>query len=113
MSYAMGTGASADTDAVTFIQSATYTVTETSDAVETDKGTCSLTLDVTSVSGGTLDVTIETSMDNSTWRSAGTAFTQASGATAQRLTFLCDRFVRAVGTIVTGPAVFSVSGEFR
>ncbi len=113
MSYQMSRGPIADTEAVTLIPSATYTSTETGDSFETDRGVACLDLSVTSVTAGTLDVTIETSADNSTWRSAGTAFTQASGATSQRLTFLCDRYVRAVGTIVTGPAVFSVSGEFR
>ena len=112
MGYQMGTGVFADTDAVTLIASAAYTVTTTGTGYETDRGTCSLTLDVTACTG-TLDVTIETSVDNATWRSAGTAFTQATGVTSARRSFTCDRFVRAVGTIVTGPATFSVSGEFR
>lgn len=112
MGYAKGNGDWADTDAVTFFALAAVASTATSAAVETDRGTCSLDLVVTSGTG-TLDVTIETSADNSTWRSAGTAFTQATGATTARRSYTCDRFVRSVATIGTGPFTFSVIGEFR
>lgn len=112
MGYNRTDGSWADTDAVTFFDLASVAGTTVADVVETDRGVACLDLVVTSGTG-TLDVTIDTSADNSTWRTAGTAFTQATGATTQRLTFLCDRYVRCTATIGTGPFTFSVSGEFR
>lgn len=55
----------------------------------------SLTLDVTAVSDSdSLDVTIETTDDDTNWYSVGT-FTQATAATTERKTFTVGRKVRA------------------
>lgn len=59
---------------------------------------------------GTLDVTIQDSTDGSTWVDLGT-FTQLSGAGFERLdiTGTVERYLRAVWTIGTGPATFTVA----
>lgn len=60
-----------------------------------DRACVRLVLDVTAVSSGeTLDVTVETSSDGSTWYSAGT-FTQVTGTGTERKAFPIDRYVRA------------------
>lgn len=60
-----------------------------------DKAVARLVLDVTAVSSGeTVDVTVETSSDGSTWYSAGT-FTQVTGTGTERKTFAIDRYLRA------------------
>jgi hypothetical protein len=106
---------------VTLFASAARTATANGTAVALgDLGTLRLFLDVTAASGTTptLDVTVETSYDGSTgWRAisaSGSAFTQATGVTSQRRSFVgCDRYVRAVATIGgTSPSfTFSLSGE--
>lgn len=64
------------------------------------KGLLRLTLTV-SEAGSHLDVTIQTSADNATWRTAqgglnGTGlFTHVTGTGSEKLCFLVDRFVRA------------------
>lgn len=85
---------------------------------ETDRGVARLTLDVTAQSGDgsqTLDVTVETSEDDATWRTVGT-FTQVGAATpSERLCFAgLDRFVRVSWTVggTGSPAyTFSAFGE--
>lgn len=76
--------------------------------------TLALVLAVTAASGDTptLDVTVQTSRDGSTWYTAG-AFTQATGTGTQRKTFVLDRYVRVVWTIggTTPSFTFSASGE--
>lgn len=94
----------------------TLTANKTGEAVPTgDRGIARLTLDITAASGTTptLDVTIETSEDKTTWTSVGT-FTQATAAGKQRKVFVgLDRYVRAVETVGgTGPSFTrTISGE--
>lgn len=74
-----------------------------------------LYLNVTAATGTlpTLDVTVETSNDNSAWSVVGTAFTQATGATTQRKSFSgLDRYVRitwVIGGTATPTFTFSVT----
>ncbi len=66
-----------------------------------DKGTLRLLLSVTAADGTnpTLDITLQTSKDGSTWRTLGT-FTQATGTTTERKSCSgCDRCVRANATL--------------
>ena len=79
-----------------------------------DKGVARLRLNVTAASGTTptLNVTIQTSHDGTTWRSAGT-FTQATAVSEQRATFNIDRFVRPTWAIggTTPSFNFTITGE--
>lgn len=65
-----------------------------------DCGVLRATLTCTAVSGTspTLDTVVQTSPDGSTWYSAG-AFTQVTGAGAERKCFAVDRWVRFSHTI--------------
>lgn len=76
--------------------------------------TLSLSLVVSAASGTTptLDVTVQTSRNGSTWYSAG-AFAQVTAAGTQRKTFALDRYVRLQWTIggTTPSFTFSASGE--
>jgi hypothetical protein len=98
---------------VTLLASASRTASANGAAVAIgDLGTLRLLLDVTVDNGTTLDVTIETSYDGSTaWRSLG-AFAQVSGVGSERKSFPgCDRYARAVSTIVGTAWTYSVTGE--
>jgi hypothetical protein len=93
--------------------SASRAATGTGDVYEMGDMSClRLELDVTVITG-TLDVLVQTSHNGvDDWRTVGTAFTQATGVTSQRLALAgTDRYVRVSYTIVTGPATFSVTGE--
>jgi hypothetical protein len=87
-------------------------------SVETDRGVARLTLDVTNHSGDgtqTLDVDVETSEDDATWRTVD-SFTQVGNSTgSERLAFAgLDRFVRVSWTIGGSGSpsfTFSVAGE--
>lgn len=77
----------------------------------TGPGVVALTLDVTAeVAGTSLDVTVETSADGVTWRSAGT-FAQLAGVGSERKTFMVDNYVRAAWAIVGTSFTFSIAGD--
>lgn len=110
--YTMANGAYADVMQLSFFDLAARSVDATSESVECgERATARLTFTTTAVSG-TLDVTVQTSADNVTFRSAGT-FTQATGVTSERKCFAgLDRFVRVFADLSGGgSATFSVSGE--
>lgn len=103
-------------EAVAFFDAVTKTASADGDTfdVGSKSGSC-LTLSVTAASGTTptLDITVSTSEDNSTWRTLGT-FTQATGTTSERKSFgKPDRYMRAVATLggTTPSFTFSVSGD--
>lgn len=85
---------------------------------ETDRGVARLTLDVVSSDGDgteTLDVDVETSEDEGSWRTVGSFSTAGSGASSERLCFAgLDRFVRVSYTLggTVNSFTFSVAGEF-
>lgn len=116
MGYFQQNGGYADTKSTSLHASAARTATGASAAIEVgDRGVLRLLLDVTAASGTTptLDVTVQTSYDGTTWRSLGT-FTQATGVTSERKSFSgCDRFARVSYTIggTTPSFTFAVSGE--
>jgi len=115
MGYTTGSGRYANTVELN-LMSGTSTASANGTAVELgDRGTARLTLAVTAGSGTTptLDITIETSADGTTWRTAGT-FTQATGVTSERKSFSgIDKFIRARSTIAgTTPSfTFSIIGD--
>lgn len=116
MGYRMQDGSWADTEAVTLLGSSTQTASTNSTGIELgDRAMWRGTLDVTAASGTTptLDVTLQTSADNSTWRTLGT-FTQKTTTGSERKSFAgCDRYVRATSVIAgTTPSfTFSIAGE--
>lgn len=116
MGYRKQNGRWADTLDMTVLTSGTRTTTGSGVVVETgDRGTLRLTLTVTAASGTspTLDVSIETSHDGTTWRSLG-AFAQKTTVVTERKSFTgADRFVRATYTIggTTPSLTFAVTGE--
>jgi hypothetical protein len=115
MGYTTASGRWANTEDLPLAPSAARTTTANGAAIEVgDKGVARLALDVTARTGTTptLDVTIQTSFDGVTWRTAGT-FTQATAVGTQRASFNIDRFVRATWTIggTTPNFTFSVTGE--
>jgi hypothetical protein len=116
MGYNKADGQYADTKDVTLQASVTKTATYTGSAVEVgDRGVGRFLLTVSAASGTTptLDVLIQTSYDNSTWRSVA-SFTQATSTTTERLSFSgLDRYVRAKATIggTTPSFTYSVAGE--
>lgn len=118
MGYKTASGRWADTVDATLAASAARTATANGSSFELgDRGVICLKLDVTAASGTspTLDVSIETSEDGTTWRSLG-AFAQKTAAGAERKSFAgCDRFVRPVFTIggTTPSFTFSVAGEAK
>lgn len=111
--YTTRSGRHGDIKTVVLVGAQAYAATFNGAGVETaDRGTLCLNLDVTAITG-TLDVAIQTSKDGVTWRAVAT-FAQASGVTSERKSFVgIDRFVRAVCTIGTGPATFSVKGDAK
>ena len=115
MGYSTKSGRWANTQALVLAASAARTATGNGSAVEIgDKAVARLLLDVTARTGTTptLDVTIQTSYDGTTWRNAGT-FTQATAVGQQRGSFMLDRYVRAAWTIggTTPNFTFSIAGE--
>lgn len=116
MGYEKANGEWADTEDVELASSAARTATGDGSSVEVgDRGVVRLLLDVTAASGTspTLDVTVETSFDGTTWRQAGT-FTQQTAVGTERKSFSgLDRFVRVTWTIggTTPSFTFEVSGE--
>lgn len=106
----------ADTLDVAIESASAKTITGVSAGVEiADRGVARLLLNVTAASGTTptLNVTMQTSSDNATWRSLGT-FAQKTAAGSERLSFNgLDKFVRASWVIAgTTPSfTFSISGD--
>jgi hypothetical protein len=98
------------------IASAAISATGTTDQFYLgDCGTFRCTLTCTAVSGTspTLDTVVQTSADGSTWYSAG-AFTQVTGAGAERKCFAVDRWVRfshTIGGSSTPTVTASIDGE--
>lgn len=108
-----------DVDDIELHPSGQETTSGSGDSVEVDRGVARLTLDVTAVGADadeTLDVSVETSEDDATWREVGTftQHTQPDGVASERLTFAgLDRFVRVSWTVggTTPEFTFEVSGE--
>lgn len=113
--YTMGDGRYADVEPITPAASAARTTTGNGSGIELgDRRVARLKLDVTAASGTspTLDVTIQTSRDGSTWYTSGT-FAQKTGVSNESKVFAVDRFVRASWTIggTTPSFTFSIIGE--
>jgi hypothetical protein len=107
----------ADTEDVTLHASAARTASGSGTGVELgDRSGIRLDLAVTAASGTkpSLQVDLETSSDNATWRPVG-GFTALASTGTQRMSLGgLDRFVRAVWTISGSGSpsfTFSVSGE--
>lgn len=105
-----------DERAVTLSASAAHTATFQSTGVRLgDRGVVRLTLATTAKAGTlpTLDVAVETSADNATWRSLG-SFAQQTDVASERKSFAgCDEYVRINATIggSAGQSLtFSVAG---
>lgn len=114
MGYNMQNGQWADTQDLTVVGAGARVASFQSAGVEVgDRGVVCLDLVVTAGTG-TLDVAIETSKDNSTWRSLG-SFAQKTGAATERKSFAgVDRFVRANSTLASSPNfTFSIAGEAK
>lgn len=113
------TGRHMDVDDVELHPSGQETTNGSGASVEVDRGVARLTLDVTAVGADadeTLDVSVETSEDDATWREVGTftQYTQPDGVGSERLSFAgLDRFVRVSWTVggTTPEFTFEVSGE--
>lgn len=91
-----------DEDEVTLFnaQALTAATTYSSPVIDTDRGVARLTLAVTgaAAAGGTCDVTLETSHDNSNWTTGVLAFTQVTSsnqAGERKRVGGLDRYVRA------------------
>lgn len=112
--YQLPDGKYANVDAVTFGGvSGSQAATIATDVIDVGaRGCARLTLDVTTATAGTLDVTVQTRKDASaSWRTVA-AFTQVATVTSERKSFTgLDRQVRANCVIVTGPFAFSIAGE--
>jgi hypothetical protein len=76
-------------------------------------GTLRLLLDVTAaVAPTSLNVTVETSADGTTWYTVGTFAAKSSAPSSERKTFgALDRLVRVSWVIVGTSFTFSVAGE--
>ena len=115
--YKTSDGLFVDSRSVNLHPSAARTATANGSVVEdtAHRRTLALALVITAASGTnpTLDVTVQTSRDGSTWYTAGT-FTQATTTGTQRKVFALDRYVRAQWTIAAdaNPSfTFSLAGE--
>jgi hypothetical protein len=114
--YKTSDGRFVDSRDVTLHASAARTATGTGTVSEETghRRTLALVLAITAATGTTptLDVTVQTSRDGSTWYTAGT-FTQATATGTQRKVFALDRYVRVIWTIggTTPSFTFSASGE--
>lgn len=107
------TGKYADTEDINLFPSQSVAVgTTTTAGFEVgDRRLACLSLTSTVV-GGTLDVTVQTSADNATWRTVA-PFAQQSAPGTERKSFgPFDRFIRLSNVVATGAAAFSVAGEF-
>lgn len=115
MGYHMSSGQFANVDEVV-LYNGTQSADETSAKIECgEKTVACLSLVVSAVtSSPTLDVTIQTSADGSTWRTVA-AFAQATGAGSERKSFSgLDRFVRADLNIGgTGTITYKLSGDLK
>jgi hypothetical protein len=105
MGYFKANGQYANTEAVVLSPAAALTEDGNSASLELgDRAVARLTLAATAVSAGdTLDVTVQTSRDGTTWYTSGT-FTQVTTTGSETKCFLLDRFVRAAYN-VTGSDV--------
>lgn len=115
--YETSDGLFVDTRDVILHPSAARTATANGAVVEETGRRRTLALGVTvsarSGTDPTLDVVVQTSVDGSTWYSAG-AFTQFTNTGSQRKTFVLDRYVRlqwTIGGTDTPTFTFSASGE--
>lgn len=114
--YLTSDGQHVDSRDVVLHPSATRTATGNGTVVEETgrRRTASLSLTVSARSGTspTLDLTVQTSRDGSTWYTAGT-FAQATATGTERKTFALDRYVRVRWVLGgTSPSfTFSVDGE--
>ena len=115
--YTTSDGHFVDSRDITLHPSAARTASGNGSVVEetAHRRTLALILAITAVSGTnpTLDVTVQTSRDGSTWYTAG-PFTQATATGTQRKVFALDRYVRLAWTIGgtdTPTFTFSASGE--
>lgn len=115
MGYTRSDGRWANTEDVTLLDGI-VTESGSTTAIELgDRSTLRLGLDVIAAEGedAKLDVTIETSHDDVTFRSLGT-FTQKAAVGIERKSFVgCDRFIRASYTLTGEDASFTltISGE--
>lgn len=111
MGYQMTNGRWANTIALDLSPTAAVAVDGTTPAVELgDHAVARLVLAVTSVSSGeSLDVTIETSSDGTTWYTAG-AFTQVTATGTERKVFPIDRYVRAKYDVTGSESAAAVVG---
>jgi hypothetical protein len=95
---------------------ATLTETDSGDTIElTNRRSLVLVLDVTAhtAGGDTLDVTVQTSGNGSTWRTLGT-FTQSTATGSERKSFPgADRYVRYAATLAGAgvSTTFTITGE--
>lgn len=116
MGYQTSSGRWADTLDLAVEASSAKTATGASAAIEVgDRGVARLTLGVTAASGTTptLNVTMQTSADGTTWRSLGT-FAQKTAVGTERASFVgVDRFMRASWVIggTTPSFTFAITGE--
>lgn len=115
--YTTTDGQHVDSRDVVLHPSAARTATANGTLVEETgkRRTAALVLVVSARSGTnpTLDVTVQTSRDGSTWYTAGT-FTQATATGTQRKTFALDRYVRGswtIGGTDTPTFTFDLRGE--
>jgi len=91
---------------VDFSPGATQSATATTDFYEVGSySTLRLVCAVASAGTGTLDLTVQTSGDNTNWYTAGT-FAQKTGAATERKVFSVDRYVRVLATIGGGSPAF-------
>lgn len=109
-------GQSVNLDDVTLSPAGAVTTTANGSSVALgDRGTVRLLLNVTAASGTTptLDVSIQTSYDGTTWRAVA-AFAQKTTVSNERKSFTgIDRYIRAVYTVggTTPSFTFTVTGE--
>lgn len=112
MGYRKQNGEWADTEELIVKASGTIAADVDGDSLELgDRSTLRLLVTATAASG-TMDITMQTSPDNSTWRTLGT-FTQLTGTGSERKSFPgCDRFVRASYNVSGGGSyTLSIVGE--
>lgn len=116
MSYTTRTGLYVNSEDVTLASPAAHTASGTGDAVELGPfTTLRLVVTTSAVSGTTptLDLTVETSHDGSTWRSHGT-LAQITATGTQRKSFGgLDRYARLAWTVggTTPSFTFGVTAE--
>lgn len=117
--FSSGRGQWMSVEDLTLLAAQTVAASGAGPSRETASGVARLTLDVTATSGDgtqTLDVAVETSEDDATWRQVGTFPQVGAAAATHRAAFAgVDRFVRVAYTVTGGGAgvdyTFSVAGE--